>query len=382
MGECLMAIDLYDLHELTCPVCGKLLTSDEYEHAVEEISVSLAEKYQEQIRIDRSEFEEQVQKERKLFQEKLDSTNKNHEEQVKVLRAELTASYKEQFEDLKKNYEALDLQRQKNLTESLDEKIKEYQEKITQKEKQVSQLQLEIRETQETADEDARLALRKELHAKDIEIREREEQIHRYKRHIEELKEQMSKTQPELKGKVGEQALLETLREAFPEDQFSRQTRGISEGDIKQTIRTSSGALLKIPIIYDNKEVATVTKGETDKQQYYKEREGTDYLLVVSPNLPKNIKNGILGTKEGVSLVRRDIVVEVATYIRNAIIEISKSTESKKDKENKQARIYHYITSREFSRKLESGELDNLQLFLCKIGRREIIRLCGRGERQ
>jgi hypothetical protein len=172
----------------------------------------------------------------------------------------------------------------------------------------------------------------------------------------------MSKTQPELKGEVGEQKLLEDLREAFPEDQFSRQTRGISEGDIIQHIRTASGALLNIPIVYDNKEVARITKREIEKQQYYKEREGTDYLVVASPNIPKNVKNGILGKREGVTLVRRDIVVEVAEHLRNAIIEISKSFESKKDQETKQARIYDFITSREFCRRLESLDKDNSEM--------------------
>jgi hypothetical protein len=108
----------------------------------------------------------------------------------------------------------------------------------------------------------------------------------------------MSRTQPELRGEVGEQKLLEDLREAFPEEQFSRQTRRISEGDIIQHLRTASGAMLKIPIVYDNKEVARITKREIEKQQYYEEREGTDYLLVVSPNIPMNVKNGILGKRE------------------------------------------------------------------------------------
>lgn len=111
--------------------------------------------------------------------------------------------------------------------------------------------------------------------------------------------------------------------------------------------------------MYDNKEVARITKREIEKQQYYKEREGTDYLLAVSPNIPKNVKNGILGKREGITLVRRDIVVEVAEHLRNAIIEISKSFESKKDQETKQARIYDFITSREFCRRLESLDKDN-----------------------
>jgi hypothetical protein len=250
----------------------------------------------------------------------------------------------------------------RNNKQSLDEKIGDYEEKIRQKEIQSAELEQELRETKQNAVQDARAALQTELHSKDIEIRERDEQIQHYKGNIEELKEQLSTTQPELKGEAGEQVLLEDLREAFPEDQFSRQTRGISEGDILQHIRTPSGTILKTPIVYDNKEVGKVTRKEVEKQRYYKEHEGTDYLLVVSPNLPRNIKNGVLGKKEGVSLVRRDIVVEVAEYLRNAIIEISKSSERKKDQDKKQARVYDYITSRDFCRKLESADADNSEM--------------------
>jgi hypothetical protein len=85
------------------------------------------------------------------------------------------------------------------------------------------------------------------------------------------------------------------------------------------------------------------------KSSNNKEHEQTDYLLVVSPNLPKSTTNGVLGRKEGVLLVRRDIVVDIAVYLRNAIMEIAKNTESKKDQETKQARMYDYITNREFS---------------------------------
>jgi hypothetical protein len=227
---------------------------------------------------------------------------------------------------------------------------------------QVVELQQELEEVKKNALSNARTSLQNELHSKDIEIRERDVQILNCKGTIEELKRQLSNTQPERKGEAGEQDLLEDLREAFPEDQFTRQTRGISEGDIIQHIRTPFGALLKVPIVYDNKEVARVTRKEIEKQQYYKEHEQTDHLLIISPHLPKDIKNGIWGRKDGISLVRRDIAVEVAQYLRGAIIEMSKSSDSKKNQETKQARIYDYVTSREFGRKIESLERDNSEM--------------------
>ena len=151
---------------------------------------------------------------------------------------------------------------------------------------------------------------------------------------------------------------------------FQAGLRSLSiQGDIIQRIRTQSGALLEIPLVYDNKEVATITKKELDKQKYYKENEGTDYLFVVSPNLPKSIKNRAVGKKEGITLIRRDIIVEIAEQIRNAIIEICKNSESKKDQETKQSRIYSYITSREFCRKIES--LDKINSDMISIQQEE-----------
>jgi hypothetical protein len=361
-SACIRGTIATDLPALTCPVCGKLLTSEEYKHATEEIRVREEEKYLQQIAKDRCEFEEQIENERKLFREKLDNTNRNNQEQLKILREQLGNSYKNQFEELRKNYEDLDLQRQRNSKEFLEEKIGEYKKRIDVLTMQIVQFQEQSQELKKNALADARTVLQGELHSKDIEIRERDEQIRRCKGTIEELKEQMSSTQSERKGEAGEQDLLKDLIDRFKEDKFTRQTRGISQGDIIQRIKTPSGALLKIPIVYDNKEVARVTRREIEKQQYYKEQEGIDYLLLVTPNVPRSIKNGILGKKEGVTLVRRDIVLEVAEHIRNAIIEICKCSESKNDQDTKQARIYEYITSREFCRKLESVEKDNSEM--------------------
>lgn len=349
------------INELICPVCGKSLTTHEYELAVEEIRIRIDAEYQELIKKERNvrdEAEEQFQNERKLLQEKIDNMDKNHDEHLKVL----SESYNQQVKNLKKSYEDLDLERQKNAKEALEEKMSTYKQQISQSTTMVADLQHELEQVKENALNDAMAAVKNELHSKDIEIRQRDEQILNCNRSIDELKRQLSNTQPERKGEAGEQDLFEDLRKAFPEDQFTRQTRGNREGDIIQHIRTSSGTLLKIPIVYDNKEVAKVSKKEIEKQQYYKEHEHTDYLLVVAPSLQKSIKNGILGKKEGILLVRRDVVKEIAEYLRGAIIEISRNSESKKSQETKQARIYDYLTSREFCRKLESFERDDSEM--------------------
>lgn len=89
-----MTIDLYGLNKLLCPVCGKSLTSDEYERAIEEIKLKQEEEYQKQIQKERNEFEEQIQTERKFWHEKIENMKISYTEQLNIIRTDLTALYK------------------------------------------------------------------------------------------------------------------------------------------------------------------------------------------------------------------------------------------------------------------------------------------------
>lgn len=61
----------------------------------------------------------------------------------------------------------------------------------------------------------------------------------------------------------------------------------------------------------------------------------------------------MFGEKDGVLLAHPNIVVEVARQIRRAIIEICKQTESSKDRQAKEARLYDYIKSQNFTNNIE-----------------------------
>ena len=144
-----------------------------------------------------------------------------------------------------------------------------------------------------------------------------------------------------------------TLTDSFPNDHFRRQKRGTSTGDIIQQIRTK-GKSLDIPIVYDNKNANTVTKKDIEKARKYQKIHGTNYVIIVSANLPKtSIPNGLYGTRDGILLVHPSIVTEVARQIRAGIIEVSKLSMSKDDQKSKQAKLYQYVMSAEFSMVLE-----------------------------
>ena len=186
------------------------------------------------------------------------------------------------------------------------------------------------------------------------EIEKRDLQLDRFRRDTDDLKKKLEQKQSELGGEIGERDLYFDLTQAFPNDSFTRQVRGKSMGDIVQKIRTATNIALKTPIVYDNKQAETVTAKDIEKAKKYKDVHATDYVIIVSRNLPKKeVKNGLFGEKEGILLCHPCIVSDVVRQIRRAIIEINKQSGSRKDRENKESKLYDYIRSSDFTSTVE-----------------------------
>ncbi len=334
------------LGELKCPICGKLLTSNEYGHASDEIKKRIAEDYKKETEQDKREYEENFQK--------LIEKHQTEIHQERLIQEKLQASYYKQLENLSKSYDELCRQRQKDFDKSLEQTRGEYEEKLYTKDRQLYELQNNQDDFEAKALEEAKISVEDEIKREREKVREKELQLKRLEDEIDKLRMQLSQTPSELKGEVGELDLLVTLRNAFQQDHIDRTPRGTAGSDIIQKIRTLSGTVLETSIVYDNKNAAVVTQHDVKKARDYMEIHGTDYVIIVASNLPKrDVKNGLYGEKDGVLLVHPSIVVEVANQIRNMVIKISKLSAGKQDQETKQSRIYDYVKSREFCTQIE-----------------------------
>jgi len=224
-----------------------------------------------------------------------------------------------------------------------------HKKELQQKEKEIKQLESDRKKFHQQGYEKATIDFERKISKKDKEILESEIQIKRLKNKVDELDNQITKTQSELKGEIGELKLYETLTNAFPNDHFKRQTRGQQTGDLFQTIRTKTGKL-DTQIIYDNKEDTGITNKDIEKAKKYQQIHNTKYVLIVSSKIPKTYApNGIYGKKEGVLMVNPKIIIEVATRCREFIIEISRISEGRKDREAKEAKLFDYVLSQEFT---------------------------------
>ena len=251
-------------------------------------------------------------------------------------------SSKKQYEDMIKQIKKQHKDAEIQFNESMKTMMKE-------KEIEIKELEKIKKKTQHIAYEKAKSDYDIKLLEKEKEIRQKEIQIQRANAQAEELQDKLSQTQSELKGEVSKLNLLEQLQSAFPNDKFNRQTRGTSSADIYQTIILHDKKI-DIQIAFDNKENTKVKSTDIEKAKKYAENSNVKYVIIVSTDIPKTYApNGIYGLKEGIIIVNPRILIEVVTRCRDNIIEISKIKKGAKDRDAKEAKLFDYMISSEFS---------------------------------
>lgn len=329
--------------ELNCPYCGKSVSIEEYERALEKVRLKLEKESRDQV----EKLMEHQRKEKESFENQIRMIQENHQVLINQIKKEVhdetRSMYEQDIENMKRKFVELDMQRQ-------DECAK-LEEELYKKDRQIEN---ELQRSMDQAREEARNAIQNEIEAEKDKIKQMEIQIRRAQEEAEKLKRQLSETQSELKGEIGELDLLDKLKNAFPDDLLERSSRGTESGDIIHKIKLKSGTLLDTVIVYDYKNANVVSLKDIEKAKKYKQIHGTEYVIIVSQNLPKKeIKNGRIGVKEGVSVIHPSIIVDVVKVIRKGIIDISKLSMSKKEQDIKQSILYDYIQSREFCSLME-----------------------------
>jgi hypothetical protein len=342
-----------ELTEFKCPLCHTSLASADYYRAIDELKKKVAETYGEEYKKAKQEHEQKLRQIDSSHKEKIVELKRDYDEKTKTLQKEMDDLYKKQLTDLKKTYEKINKDNQQQFS-ILEKKLRtEGKRELQEKEKQLAEMKKEQNRLKKLAFDEGKANADIEMAKLKNDVRERDIQIQRFQHEIDELKKKLVQSQSELTGEAGEKDLYFNLTQAFQEDFFTRQKRGTSMGDIVQRIRTAAGTI-ETPIVYDNKQADAVTNKDIEKAKKYKDVHMTDYVIIVSRNLPKKeVKNGLFGEKEGVLLCHPCIVVEVAKQIRRAVIEISKQSESKKDREAKESKLYDYIRSQEFASTVE-----------------------------
>ena len=359
-----MSDQLLDISEFKCPLCSKTLANQEYQTAISQLEEKLKENFDEKNSNQKEKFELNIQNLKEDYEKTIQENHKTHQTQLEQMQEDIEKSYKTQTELMQKNYDIILKQNEKQFTDVEKQLRVVHKKEIIEKGKEIALLQKEQARFKKAAVEQASATFAQKERDLFQTIQERDIQLSRFAGEVETLKKQLQQSQSELKGEAGELDLYSSLTDAFSNDLFRRQKRGQSSGDVIQQIRVG-GKFLDIPIVYDNKAASTVTKKDIEKAKKYQKIHGTNYVIIVSANLPKtSVPNGLYGTREGILLVHPSIVTEVAKQIRSGIIEVSKLSMSKEDQKSKQAKLYQFVMSSEFSMTIEDIAGVNEKLYL------------------
>lgn len=216
-----------------------------------------------------------------------------------------------------------------------------------------------------TRNEDAALFRKREQQFEQV-ISQYQLSVKRAENHSRQVEEDNRKLQkqlqtsvhPESKGTAGEYTLLNELSSAFPQDHFTSKRVGEEMPDIIQTVVTKNGEKVG-PILWDMKTGEKIESRDIRNAKRYKEKYNTENCVIVTAESrsindedSKRGSKGLIGERDGITLVHQSAAVGIAKLTREFIIEKIREIKNNDERASKQIKLYDYIASPERVRKL------------------------------
>lgn len=179
------------------------------------------------------------------------------------------------------------------------------------------------------------------------------------RKQLEELQRKLEKEQPEERGSISEENLLETLHENFPEDTLERVPKGESGADIKHTIKYHGEPCGMI--VYESKNVKNWQNAFLTKAQQYRSLYSTPHIILATTAFPEGEKG--FAIKKGIIIISHDKVPYIASLLRTSIIDLREQKLSEEEKGTKMFELYEYLKSPDFGQKMQaiSESIDRLR---------------------
>jgi hypothetical protein len=300
-------------------------------------------------------FRQQLEKEKqKLENQAIADKQKMEVELQQQLRKSIAQDYENQLRMLKQSDEEKDeklrMAQQKELEFLKKEqalKNKE-QELELQLQKQLLQERKQIQE-QVRKDEAQRLAMKEEEHL--FKMKDLQMQLEEQKKLIEEMKRRAEQGSMQRQGEVQELLLEEILKDHFPFDIIGEVGKGVEGADCIQTVRNHLGHDCG-RIIFESKRTKTFNNAWIDKLKADMRSKGADVAILVTQTYPKDYK--CFGEMDGVWICSFSEVLALTTAMRHTIIRIAETKKGEENKGEKMQLLYDYLTGNEFRQQMET----------------------------
>ena len=338
---------------IKCPKCGADLT----EALTSQIEQSIKLRYEAEASAKEKNYQaklKDIQQQTKELDAKRQAIDQQVAEQVKTKSKEIAEQEKAKI-----------LAEQAEQTKALEGELEEKNQKLKEFQQQEIELrtqQRKLREEKEAFElesarkmDEERKKIAEEVSKKAAEenmlkMREKDDQLAAMKKQIDELKRRAEVSSQEAQGEALEGTLQDTLKQAFPFDEFEEVKKGARGADILQIVRNQLGKECGT-ILWESKNTKDFQKGWIEKLKTDQQEAKADIAVIMSVALPKEIDN--FGKYEGIWITDYKTAPGLAVAFRDTLIGIAREKMIVEHQDDIKDLVYKYIMSQEFTMRLK-----------------------------
>lgn len=339
---------------IICPNCKTEIDLDKIaNHKFDELLKEQENKLKQEQEKQKEKFEKEMkEKEDDMRKKALEFADKKANEERKKVELEmkdmqerLEKSENEKQEARKKELEFMKKQREledkeKNFELEMEKKMFEERKKIE------STLEEKLKQNSKKEMEEKMEKIQEEFRKKELESFKQQEQM---KKTIDELKRKSEQASQQIQWDISEDDLKNALSQAFPIDSIDDVATWVKWADLIQTVKNNIWQFAWI-IVWESKNTKSWTDSWIMKLKDDKLKVNWNIAILVSAILPKGIKN--FWMIDDVMVCVPEFAIPVANMLRDKLISISKVEKSLEWKDIKMEMLYKYLSSEEFSSKI------------------------------
>ena len=269
------------------------------------------------------------------------------QEKQRILKKEAKEEQEERIQSLqdqlqKKSDQVKELHKSKAKIEQLKLEKDELQDKITFEKEQEHRQKLNEEKAKIKQFEEEK-AKRKITEA-EFKISEKDQIIRQQKVQLDNMQQKLEQGPVQWQGEVQELAIEEWLKEHFPQDAIVEIKKGQSGADCLQTVRNlgkNCGT-----IYYESKRTKTFQVAWIDKFKADIHQKKADIGVLVTQAMPKDMER--FGLKDRIWICSFDEFKGLCYAFRDSLIQTSRAVVAQKNKGDKMAMLYDYLTDNEF----------------------------------
>lgn len=342
------------MSQIKCPNCSSIIDLDKiseqkFKEKLEEQEYRLKKEQEKQRELFDKELEEKTNEMRKKAQEfaekKAQDERKKIEMEMKDMQERLEKSEKDMQESKKKELEFYKKQRE------LEDKEKNFElemEKKMQTERKKIEIEIgeKLQENSKKEFDEKYEKMQEENRKKELEMLKQQEQM---KKTIDELKRKAEQWSQQIQWDIQEDDLKQALSQAFPIDDIEDVPTWVKWADLIQTVKNNIW-IESWTIIWESKNTKSWQESWIMKLKEDKLKVNWNIAILVTNVLPKWIKN--FWMFDDVMVCIPEFAIAVASMLRDRLLAISKVEKSLEWKDAKMEMLYKYLSSQEFSSKI------------------------------